>query len=442
MSDPVLRVSGMSSLLATVGTSVLGHAGAALTEACEERLWAQSDGQILDRVASALRVRAQAEAVLLAAVGEVDARGLAASRGASSTRAWLTGAHQLDPGEASVLVRTATVLRGGFEATGTAIAAGDVSLAQARVVIRSVQDLPKEMGPELSAAAERLMVGHCASFDPPTLALIGRRLAEVVDPEGTQARDEQKLLDLEKKAHNKRGLTISADPDGAGRHIRGYLSPDAAAIVSAALDGLSARIAASAAGERDVRSPGQRRHDALHELCRRQLQAGDLPSTGGIKPRLIITIPLTYLQNGTGAGRLADGYQISPSLAGYLGCDAEVIPAFQDSDGNLINLGRAKRLFTGPARTALELRDRGCAWPGCTRPISWCEAHHVLPWHRGGKTDQNNGVLLCGYHHRQIDKGDWEVLIRAGRAWFRPPTWIDSNRTPLLNPMHHPPPRE
>ncbi len=138
---------------------------------------------------------------------------------------------------------------------------------------------------------------------------------------------------------------------------------------------------------------------------------------------------------------MADGYQISPTLAAYLGCDAEVIPAFQDADGNLINLGRAKRLFTGPARTALELRDRGCAWPGCQRTNSWCEAHHVIPWHRGGRTDQNNGVLLCGHHHRQIDKGDWEVLIRAGRAWFTPPTWIDP-QTPILNPMHHPPPRQ
>ena len=247
---------------------------------------------------------------------------------------------------------------------------------------------------------------------------------------------------MENKAHNKRGLTISADPDGAGRYVRGYLNPEAGAIIAAALDGLSAPIAASAAGERDVRSPVQRRHDALHELCRRQLQSGDLPSTGGIKPRLIITIPLICLQNGTSAARLADGYQISPTLAAYLGCDAEVIPAFQDADGNLINLGRAKRLFTGPARTALELRDRGCAWPGCQRPNSWCEAHHVIPWHRGGRTDQNNGVLLCGHHHRQIDKGDWEVLIRAGRAWFTPPTWIDPQQTPILNPMHHPPPRQ
>nr|MBA3340043.1 hypothetical protein [Geodermatophilaceae bacterium] len=67
----------MSSLLASAGPSVLKRVSADLAEACEERLWAQSDSEIADRVAAALRVRAQADAVLLAAVGEVDARGLA-----------------------------------------------------------------------------------------------------------------------------------------------------------------------------------------------------------------------------------------------------------------------------------------------------------------------------------------------------------------------------
>lgn len=432
----------MSSLLAAPPITVLDRAGAVLTEAGEERLWAQSDDAVIARVAAARRVLAQAHAVLVAVVGEVEARDLAKTRGAPSTKAWLTGAHQIDPAEAGMLVRTARSLRAGCEQTGTALAAGEVSLAQARVVIRSVEDLPAQMGPALIAAAETLMVGHCATFDPPTLALIGRRLAEVVDPDGTQARDERNLLDLDKKGQHKRGLTLIADPDGAGRHIRGYLSPEAAAIIGTALDGLSAPIAASAAGDKDIRCAAQRRHDALLELCRRQLQTGELPSTGGIRPRLIITIPLRSLQNRTGAGRLADGSQISPSLAAYLGCDPEIIPAFLDAAGNVINLGRARRLFTGAARTALELRDRGCAWPGCQRPLSWCEAHHVIPWSRGGKTDQDNGVLLCGYHHREIDKGDWEVFIRNGRARFRPPTWTDPHRTPTLNPMHHPPPRE
>ncbi|MBA3369807.1 MAG: DUF222 domain-containing protein, partial [Geodermatophilaceae bacterium] len=158
----------MSSLLASSGTSVLDRAGTVLTEACDDRLWAQSDTEIMERVQAVLRVRAQADAVLLAAVGEVDARALARTRGSTSTRAWLHGAHQLDPAEAAMLVRTAAALRAGFQETGLALFAGEVSLAQARVVIRSVTDLPADLHPGMAAAAETLMIGHCAVFDPTT----------------------------------------------------------------------------------------------------------------------------------------------------------------------------------------------------------------------------------------------------------------------------------
>ncbi|MGI8721661.1 MAG: hypothetical protein ACR2JG_05480 [Geodermatophilaceae bacterium] len=66
----------MSSLLASAEPAVLDRAGAALEQASEEWLWAQSDTDILQRVAAALRVRAQADVILLAAVGEVAARRL------------------------------------------------------------------------------------------------------------------------------------------------------------------------------------------------------------------------------------------------------------------------------------------------------------------------------------------------------------------------------
>ncbi len=256
------------------------------------------------------------------------------------------------------------------------------------------------------------MIGHCETFAPTLLALIGRRLAECVDPDGTQARDE-------KSSSNAKS------PPGRSGPLRSSRTRTAPA--------------GSCGGTPTPKVP-QRRHDAFAELCRRQLAAGELPSTGGIKPRVVITIPAQSLEDRTGAGRLNDGFQISPSLARYFGCDAEIIPCFLDRNGNLIDLGRAQRLFTGPARLALELRDRGCAWPGCDRPLSWCEAHHVLGWHRGGGTDQSNGVLLCGFHHREIERGDWQVFICDGRAWSRPPAWIHPQRKPLFNPMHHPPP--
>ena len=112
-----------------------------------------------------------------------------------------------------------------------------------------------------------------------------------------------------------------------------------------------------------------------------------------------------------------------------------------DGDGNLLDCGRLNRLFTGKTRLALELRDRGCAWPGCDRPVSWTQAHHIISWLDGGETKPSNGVLLCPYHHREIEKGEWEVAIRDHRAWFQPPKWIDTARRWRLNHLNHPPPQ-
>ena len=90
-------------------------------------------------------------------------------------------------------------------------------------------------------------------------------------------------------------------------------------------------------------------------------------------------------------------------------------------------------------RLGFAVRDKGCVFPGCDRPPSWCEAHHITPWARGGGTDLTNGCLLCGYHHRLIHQGDWQIIM--AEDWHPqviPPDWIDPVRTPLRNSYWHP----
>jgi hypothetical protein len=63
---------------------------------------------------------------------------------------------------------------------------------------------------------------------------------------------------------------------------------------------------------------------------------------------------------------------------------------------------------------ALVVRDQHCRFPGCTRPGSWCEAHHVVHWVDGGLTKLGNLVLLCTRHHWKVHEGGWHLFLREG----------------------------
>lgn len=412
----------------------------AVGAAARRATWALSDGEAVARVADAVRLRAQADAVLLAAIGEVDARGLARARGATSTSAWLTGAHRVGPGQAARLVGTARALREHLPATAEAMAGGRVQLAQAQVIVHALSDLSKELAAGRLAEAEATMIEHCAVFGPIPLSFIGRRLEEILDPEGVQARDEKKLLEKEKKAYDKRALTLCDDPYGPGGSIRGRSEAEGAAIIRAALDGLSAPAPAGIDGQPDPRSADQRRYDAFVEICRRRLAHPASGTGDGGKAQLRVTISMDELTRQRGAATLDSGQLLSPTAARRLACDAQIIPIVLGGRSQVLDVGEARRLYTGPQRVAIEVRDRGCTWPGCSRPLAWCEIHHIVPWLDGGLTDRDNAALLCTSHHRQIEKGDWAVFIRGDRAWYRPPAWIDPARGPILNHSHHPPP--
>jgi hypothetical protein len=79
---------------------------------------------------------------------------------------------------------------------------------------------------------------------------------------------------------------------------------------------------------------------------------------------------------------------------------------------------------------ALILRDKHCAFPGCTRPPSMCHAHHIVHWVDGGPTSVANLVLLCGEHHRVVHHTPWQVRLRPddGLPEFLPPARRDGHR--------------
>ena len=93
-----------------------------------------------------------------------------------------------------------------------------------------------------------------------------------------------------------------------------------------------------------------------------------------------------------------------------------------ENAGQPLNLGRERRLFSRAQRIALAARDGGCRWPGCERPPSWCEAHHIEHWQRdGGRTDVADGILLCRHHHLLAHNNGWEIRRDGPRYLLEPP---------------------
>jgi len=404
---------------------------AALADCAEAPTWSLPDPELTELALAAHRSVARAERLLLRLVAEVDSRGAATSQGATSTTAWLRAAGRVRPGQARGMVGTARALAGRLAATDAALGAGALSAEQAGVIVRAVGALPRDAEAWVLGRAEAELIEAAAVHDPVELARLGRRILEVIDPDGADEALARALAREEARLAREQFLSLTPNGRGATA-VRGTLDAVTAAAVRAALDPLAAPRPAAADGP-DSRSPQRRLADALGEACRRLLHDGGLPSSGTEKPQVVVTVSLDTLRSGLGTATLGPcGEPISAAAARALACDAGLIPAVLGSVSQPLDLGRRVRLFDGPLRRALELRDGGCAFPGCDRPPRWCTGHHIEGWWaRHGHTKLDNGVLLCGHHHRLIHQGHWAVRTGAhGHPEFIPPTWIDPTRTP------------
>jgi Domain of unknown function (DUF222)/HNH endonuclease len=110
-------------------------------------------------------------------------------------------------------------------------------------------------------------------------------------------------------------------------------------------------------------------------------------------------------------------------LAAQLRTAAKLLPpVLGGAPTQPLDVGRTTRVIQPAQRVALAVRDGGCVFPGCDRPLAWCEAHHLVHWLDGGPTDLDNLVLLCRAHHRAVHEGGWRLQHQPdGRLTATPP---------------------
>lgn len=442
---------------------VLGLSSAEVSAAIEGHL------SVIDRLRAQL-------AVLIDRAAEI---GLPAELGAPSMTAALQGRFGLSPGAATRLLRETAGLQGAPVAARAA-RLGAVGVEAAAEIGHAVTALPPELGQQLREEGEDVLLGYAVGREAPALdagqiRYLGRHLHEIVDPEAADRLLTDRLAREDADVRRRRYLSIVEDP-GGGVQLRGLLTSEAGAILRAVLGPLSAprpvvrqtengggpgTVGGSAADDAaadhpvpnqrlcdqrppeqavpDERTGRQRSADALVEACERLLAHGSLPDTAGERPQLVITVDQEKLAADLGVGRLADGTHLPTATIRRLSCDAGLIPMVLGTAGQPLDLGRTARTASPAQRRALALRDGGCSFPGCDRPPGWCDAHHIREWQDLGPTDLDNLTLLCGRDHRTVHEDGWTIQpVEDGtRPLFIPPAWIDPQRRPRRNQLHH-----
>jgi hypothetical protein len=201
--------------------------------------------------------------------------------------------------------------------------------------------------------------------------------------------------------------------------LMAVLPQEDGAIVEAAIEAAAERIARQ---ERRVPSPDRpelagehRTHpmlraDALIRVCEAWVAADATNPVVAPTTQVVVHVDADALDGELtgGRSRVENGPWLSPSSVRWLSCDADVVTV-TERDGLPIDVGRVRRLIAPRLRLAMQSRDEGCRFPGCSVPSAHTDGHHVRHWHDGGPTNLSNLVSLCRFHHRRHHEGRFRI---------------------------------
>jgi hypothetical protein len=332
---------------------------------------------------------AAAQTALLDVIAEVDRRGAWRDSGARDLAHWVSIRYGMSWWKADRWVKAAAALL-DLPAVAGALESGMLG-------IDKVVELCRFATPE----RERELVVWAVDA---TCATIRRR----ADLEVRAAADE--TVEFERN----RSLRYWYEDGGRRFGLEASMPSAQGAVVAKALSRAVDQIPVMPA-EHDAAYIEARRADALVALCSQRIAV----DADADRATVVIHASIDALEGRRNA-ETEHGAVMPPEALQRLACDARVQVVAENDAGDAVGFGRTRREPSAAMLRQLRHRDRGCRFPGCGS-TAFANAHHIVWWSRGGATDLDNLLLICGFHHRLVHEHGWRVE-RAfdGRVrWFR-----------------------
>jgi hypothetical protein len=379
--------------------------GAALKDVADIEPAFMRTAEKADALLALSRIETEVTALRLRIMAAAD--DVAEETGARDVAAWLAHETHASPRSCRAELHLAAALDARCTRLGAAVADGSVNIAQAEVIARALDELPDDLDPALLVKAEEYLVEAAAHHRPDQLRVLGRKILDVIAPHIGEAEEAKQLAREEERAWETTSLTLTRRGDGTTR-LSGIL-PDAAAVrLETYLDAYTSPRQNRMVEQRGTSVvetttvPQHRARGQAFVALLEHLDLAKLPAHGGDATTVIVTIDRDALTRDLGtAGLLGTDEKITAAHARRLACNAQILPAVLGGKSEILDFGRSRRLFSPAQHKAMRLRDQRCRGDGCTIPATWCEAHHLQPWSQLGKTDLDDGVLLCSHHHHR-----------------------------------------
>jgi len=346
---------------------------------------------------------------LLELIRAFDEQGGWKGDGVLSCAHWLSWKCGMNPGAAREKVRVAHALA-GLPLISTAFREGRVSYSKVRAMTRVAT--PKNEDYLLEIAR------HGSAHHVERLVSNYRRVKR------------NEALRQDNLRHAQRELSWRIEDDGMWV-LRGRFTAEQGALIARALEGVMDEMFHERQGEPvDVSAEtpegvtgctarpaavATRRADALERVAEAWLAGPPGDRSGGDRCQVHVHADVETLRaDGAGAESELDGHgRVSAETSRRLACDCSVVHWHETASGDALNIGRKSRSIPPATRRALQRRDGGCRFPGCTCS-RFVDAHHVVHWADGGETDMDNLVLLCRRHHRLVHEGGFGLRRAPG----------------------------